>query len=120
MAALTSSSRALPRTNPAAQAALLLGVLALVAIPAGIAAPRYVERVTLLQGLVVSVPSAFVLALLAIVAARRARRTLTLTLGRCGGERTAAAARILGLVALYLACVGGIALGFYELLRIYS
>ena len=69
MAALTSSSSpARARTNLAAQLAALCGVLAVAAIPAGVAAARYLQEVRLLQGTMVAVPAAFVLGLLAVVA----------------------------------------------------
>jgi hypothetical protein len=121
MAALTSSSSpARARTNLAAQAAALCGLLAVAALPGGIAAARYLQEVRLLDGAMASVPAAFALGLLAVVAGRRARRRLQLSLGRAGGEGAARAGRALGFVGLYLGCTGGIALGFYELLRFYS
>jgi hypothetical protein len=66
MAALTSSSSALrARTNPAAQLAAVLGALAVLAIPAAVAASRYVPRLALLDAVYGSVPAALVLGLLA-------------------------------------------------------
>jgi hypothetical protein len=109
-----------PRSNAAAPAALLLGALALLAIPAGVAASWYVPRVQLLQAVEGSVPAAILLALLGIGAARRARRTIALTLGRAGGEGSARAGRLLALLGLYVGCSGAIALGFFALLRLNS
>lgn len=120
MAALTSSSSAVRRTNLPAWLSVVLGLLAAAAIPAGIGASRYVPRLHLLDSVVGSVPAALVLGLLAILAARRARLALTLTLGRCGGARAARTGRALAFIGLYLACTGGIALGFYALLDAYS
>ena len=120
MAALTSSSRALRRTNVAARLSVALGLLGVAAIPAGVVASRYVPRVHLLDGVIGSVPAALALGLLAILAARRARLALLLSLGRCGGEGAARAGRALAIVGIYLACTGGIALGFYWLLNAYQ
>jgi hypothetical protein len=62
------------------------------------------------------VPAAFVFGLCGISASRRARFRLSLSVAR-KGERTVRFSRILVWTGLYMAVVGGIALGFYGLLR---
>jgi hypothetical protein len=90
------------------------------AIPAAIAASRWVPAVPLLRGLYVGIPLALVLGLLARAAARRARRTLELTLGRAGGERATRWGRGLAFLGLYAGLMGAIALASYTVLRLYS
>jgi hypothetical protein len=51
---------------------------------------------------------------------RRAVRTIERTLGRVGGEGTARAGRILGLIGLCLGLTAGIALGVYALLNLFG
>jgi hypothetical protein len=63
---------------------------------------------------------ALLLALLAGLAARRARRRLQLSLGRAGGERAARSGTILALLGLYLGLTGVLALVFFAVLRAYS
>src|SRR6266511_2317106 len=87
-----ASNGARPR-NLAARVSVLLGLLALAAVPVAAA-----------------------LALGALWSARRARRNLERTLGRVGGGRAAGAGRILGWLALYLALVGAISLAVYAYL----
>jgi hypothetical protein len=121
LAALTSSSSALrPRRNPAATLSLLAGLVGVAAIPAAVAASRYVPELRLLDALYAGVPAAFVLGLLAVAAARRARRRQVLALERLRGSRTARAGYLLALLGIYLGCTGGLALAFYGVLRAYS
>ena len=56
-----------------ARVARVFGLLAVLVIPVAIVASRYTHGVTLLQSLYVAVPVAFVLALVAVAANRRAR-----------------------------------------------
>ena len=110
MAARTSSSSA------SARAAVVLGLLAVAAIPAGVGISRLLKDVRLLESVVVAVPVAFVLALLAIAAARRARFRLERSVYR-GGARTVRAGRFLAWAGMYLAVTGALALAFYGVLR---
>ncbi len=98
----------------------MLGALAVAAIPASIAASRYVPSIRLLQGLYAGVPAALLLGLLARTASGRAARAIRLTFGRSGGARSARAGRILAFVGLYAGAMGAVALGSYALLRLYS
>ena len=70
----------------------------------------------LLPALIVSVPVAFVLGLLAVSAARRARFKVERSVARIG-ERTVRVGRFLAWTGLYLALVGALALGFYGVIR---
>ena len=105
------------RSNPAAPLSILFGLLAVLAVPAGVVGARYVPSVRLLDGLYAGVPAALVLAALALFAARRARRRFDLTLERSGGSRATRAGRALGLLGIYAGTTGALALAVYALLR---
>jgi hypothetical protein len=98
----------------------VLGVLSLAAVPAAILASRFVPSVELLESLYVAVPAGLVLGLLALLLARRGRRTHELRLGRSRGGRSARAGRWLALAGMYVAFAGAVALGTYAALRGYS
>jgi hypothetical protein len=106
----TSSSRA------AGRAAVALGALAVLAIPAGVAASRVLKGVRLLEAVSIAVAAAFVLSLLAVSAARRARFAVEQTVFRAGAG-TARLGRILAWTGMYLAVTGALALAFYGVLR---
>jgi hypothetical protein len=108
---MSSSNGPRPR-NRAAGWSLVLGLIALAAIPVAVAITESRDDLRLLHA-GVAVPVAAVLAIAAIRLARRARLRLERTLGRAGGERTARMGRVLGWLALYLALIGSIALGVY-------
>ena len=91
---------------------MVLGVLALAAIPIGVGVTEQRSDLRLLHA-GFAVPVAAVLAIVAIRLAKRARRRRERTLGRAGGERTARVGRVLGWLALYLALTASIALGVY-------
>ena len=86
---------------------------------AAFAAARRLEQVTLLQATGATCAGG-ILGLAAILLARRARRNVERTLGRVGGEGTARAGRVLGLVSVCLALTGGVALGVYGLLNLFG
>jgi hypothetical protein len=112
MAAPTSSNSARPRRNRAAAFSLVVGLLAVAAIPVAILVTNWRNDLRLLHA-GVAVPVAGLLGIVAIRLARRARRRLERTLGRARGARSARLGRILGWLGLYLALIGAIALGFY-------
>ncbi len=121
MAALTSSSNGIrARGNPAATVSLLAGLLGTAALPAAVGVARLLPSVRLLEALYAGVGAALLLGLVALAASRRARRRQVLSLGRAGGGRVARIGRWLALLGLYLGCTGGLALGFYAVLRLYS
>jgi hypothetical protein len=104
-------------SSSAARAGIVLGVLALAAIPAGVAAAWYLHGVRLLRSLELAVPVAFALGLLAVALARRARYRVERSVMR-RGENVVRIARLLAWGGLYAALTGAIALGFYGLLVI--
>jgi hypothetical protein len=106
-------------SNPVAAAALVAGLLAVVALPAAIALAQVSSRVKLTQA-AVGAPVAAVFGVVALLLARRARRRGERTLGRAGGEGAARAGRVLGVLGLCFAASGAIAIGFYALLVHYQ
>jgi hypothetical protein len=106
--------------NPRATASVVVGALALAAVPAGILLAQYSTRITLVQSGFVTAPLGIALGAYALVLARRGRETLVRTLGRSGGRGTARAGRILGTVGLCLSLTAGLALVFYGLLVLFA
>jgi hypothetical protein len=104
--------------NPRAKAALVLGVLAALYLPLGLAAARY-TTVSLFQA-TYAFPVGVLLGVVATVQARRAREVLDRTIGRAGGERQAAWGRRLGLLGVCISLTVGLALGFYWILVAFS
>ena len=106
-------------SRAAALAALFFGLLAIAAIPAGAAVAAVRPELRLLRAEIVAVPAGFVLGLIALAFARRARLRLERSVRRMGA-RTVRAGRLAAWAGLYLAVTGGLALGFYGVLRAYS
>jgi hypothetical protein len=98
-----------------ARAAIVLGVLAVAAIPVGIVAAQQSSKLRLLETLYVVVPAAVVLGLLAVMASRRARfnaaRSVT------PGDGPLRTARIVAWAGVYAGVTGALALGVYGVLR---
>jgi hypothetical protein len=105
-----SSSRAPSRL------AVAFGALALLAIPAAVAAAQYLAGVALLRALYVGVPASVVCGLVAYFSARRARiaRARSVMPGRGAFARVG---RILAGAGLYVGITGALALGVYGILR---
>ncbi len=99
-----------------ARAGIVLGALAVLAIPIGILAAQQSPGLRLLQTLYVAVAAAGVLGLLALVASRRARFRLARSLHpeHRGLVRWA---RILAWAGIYAAFTGGLALAIYGVLH---
>jgi hypothetical protein len=95
------------------RAAILFGLLAVLAIPVGIAIAQYVKGVRLLQSLYVAVPVAAGLALIALAAARHARFVRARSVYGEGGRWPARFAW----AGVYAAVTGGVALAVYGGLR---
>src|SRR5438045_1125115 len=106
-------------SRPAAGAATVFGALAVLAIPAAGLVSVSTTRVTLLRAVYVAVPVAFVAALIAIAAYRRARAKLERSVRRAG-SRLVRLARLLAYAGLYVAVTGGLALAFYGVLHLRS
>jgi ABC-type transport system involved in cytochrome c biogenesis permease subunit len=103
------------RSSRAARAAVLLGVLAVLAIPVGVAAAQ-ASRLRLLETLYVVVPVALVLGLSALASSRRARFAAARSVvprGRLGLR----GARVVAWGGLYAGVTGGLALAVYGVLR---
>jgi hypothetical protein len=92
-----------------------LGALAVVALPAAIAATEMSDSYTLLQA-GFAVPLALILGVAAIVLARAVRARSRATLVEGAGPRAASTGRLLGILGVCIACAGAIALGVYALL----
>jgi hypothetical protein len=117
LAALTESSNGTrPRRNRAARTSLLLGLLGAAAIPAAIVVAEWHEDLELVHA-GFAVPAGFLLSVLAVWLARRARRNLERSLDRVGGGRSARAGRILGWLGIYIALTAAVALGVYAYLE---
>jgi hypothetical protein len=113
LVAPTSSTR---QRNVRAGASVLVGLVAVAALPAAIAAAEVLERIDLLNA-GYAVPVAGVLAIATLLLARAGRLRFERTLGRVGGRRTARVGKALGLLALALAASGTVALVTYAVLR---
>ena len=99
--------------------AVLLGLLGVLTLPAAIEVARRSKRVALLDASY-AIPLAFVLGLLAVVMARRARHNLRWLRMREGGTSVASIAVIVGAVAVCLALTAALSVGFYELVLLYQ
>ena len=94
---------------------MLFGVVAVLAVPAGILLSRRLAGVTLVQA-GWAVPVAGAAGVTALLFARGATGRIRATLERAGGAGRARAGRRLGIAGICFALSGGIAVGFYELL----
>lgn len=99
--------------------ALVLSVLSFLTLPAGIEVSRRSSQVGLLD-VAYAIPLAFVLALVALVMARRARSNLRWLRVREGGTSVASAAVVIGTISLCLALTAALSVGFYELVLLYQ
>jgi hypothetical protein len=99
--------------------ALLLGLAGLAALPAAIEASRRSKEIDLLDA-AWGIPVAFVLCLVAVIMARRARENLRWLRVRGGGTGVASAAVIIGAVGVCLALTAALSVGFYELVVLYQ
>jgi hypothetical protein len=94
---------------------VLLGLVAVVAVPAGVALARQTTGVELIDA-AWSVPVAALCGIAALLFVRGARGRIRRTLERAGGTGRIRIGRILGVLGICLALSAGIAVGFYELL----
>ena len=97
----------------------MCGVLAILAVPIGIALARETEQVTLVNSSG-SIAIGALLGFSAILLARRAQDRVKVTLGRVGGGGTARIGRLLGLAGLLVCGTAALALGFYGLLVLFA
>lgn len=108
-----------PARNRRATASVVLGALAVSAVPLAILASHYVEQVTLIQACASAVVAGL-LGLAAVAQAHRGQELAQLTLGRSGGSTAARIGRGLGALSIWIALTTGLALGFYALLALFA
>ena len=94
----------------------MFGLLALAAIPVAVVVSSDARRCRAAAGAEIAVPLAFVLGLIAVALARRARRRFERSVRR-SGARLARTARLVAWAGVYVAVTGGLALAFYGILR---
>jgi hypothetical protein len=99
--------------------ALVLAVLGLLTLPAAVEASRRSKQISLLDA-GYAIPLAFLLGLVALIMARRARNNLRWLNLREGGTAVASTAVILATVVLCLAVTAALSIGFYELVLVYQ
>ncbi len=92
-----------------------LGLLSALTMPVAIFATRYSSAYELLHA-GVAIPIALGLGIAAVVASRRARRSLRHSLGASGARRNARIGWLLGTLGICLAATGAIAVAVYGLL----
>jgi hypothetical protein len=106
-----------PARSRTATASIVVGALAIVSLPAVLAASEFTARVTLLESLVIGVPTAILLGATSLLAVRVARRRGRRTLRPEGIESRANLGRRLAAAGIYLGITGGLALAFYAVLK---
>ena len=124
MVARTRDSRLAPAggraraRNSHATSSVVLGLLAVLAIPAGVVLSWYSATVTLVESSG-SAGLAIIFGLYSILLSRRGRDVFAGTIGRSGGDRAARAGRLLGGLGLCMGITAGLAVGFYGLLTVF-
>jgi hypothetical protein len=103
--------------NVKAVLSVLVGLLAVGVLAAGAGAARFVDEVGLREASV-AVGVGFLLSLVTISLARRARFDYQRTLGRIGGEGAARTGKFLGVVALLASLTAALAIGVYLVLAL--
>ncbi|MGZ8708212.1 MAG: hypothetical protein ACXW0R_12640 [Gaiellaceae bacterium] len=99
--------------------ALVVGLAGLLTLPAAIEVSRRSKRIDLLQA-GYAIPLAFLLGLVALVMARRAKRNLEWLQLREGGAGIATVAVVVGALAFCLALAAVLSVGFYGLVVLYQ
>ena len=100
----------------AARAAIVLGALAVLAIPVAVVASQLTSGLRLLESLYIAVPVALLLGLAALSAARRARFDVARSV-RPDAAGPIGAARFFAWAGLYAGVTGVVALAVYGVLR---
>jgi hypothetical protein len=99
--------------------ALVLAVLGLLVLPGAVEVSRRSARISLLDA-GYAIPLAFLLGLVGLIMARRARDNLRWFGLREGGTGVASTAVVIGAVTVCLALAAGLSIAFYELLLVYQ
>jgi hypothetical protein len=102
-----------------ASIALLLGIAGILVLPAAIEISRRSKAISLLDA-GYAIPLAFLLGLLSVVMARRARHNLRWLRLREGETGVAKAAVAVGALALCLSLAAALSVGFYGLVVVYQ
>ncbi len=102
-------------SNGPARAAIVLGAVAFVTVPAAVAAAQ-TTSLRLLETLYAAVPASVVLAFLGLLASRRARLALSRSL-HPERARLVRTARIVAWAGVYAGVTGALALAVYGVLR---
>jgi len=97
----------------------VLAVLGLLVLPGAVEVSRRSTRISLLDA-GYAIPLAFLLGLVALIMARRARDNLRWFGLREGGTGVASAAVVIGAVTVCLALAAALSIAFYELLLLYQ
>ncbi len=113
MSALTDKSRT------RAWVALVLGLAGLAVLPAAVEVARRSKRIGLLDA-GYAIPLAFLLGVVTVVMARRARRNLRWLQLREGRTAVATAAVLIGALTLSLSLAAALSVGFYGLFVVYQ
>ena len=107
------------RSRTRAWVAFILGLAGLAVLPAAIEVARRSKRIGLLDA-GYAIPLAFLLGLVAVVMARRARRNLQWLQLREGRTAIATVAVFVGALTLCLSLAAALSVGFYELFVVYQ
>ena len=99
--------------------ALVLAILGLLVLPGAVEASRRSTRIDLLDA-GYAIPLAFLLGLMALIMARRARETVRWFRLQEGGTAVASVAVIVAAVTICLAVTAALSIGFYELVLVYQ
>jgi hypothetical protein len=99
--------------------AIVLGLAGVLTLPAAIDVTRRSQRIALMDA-AYAVPLAFLLGLVALVMARRARDNLRWLRVREGSTAPARVGIVLGLLAVCLALTAALSVGFYEAWLVYE
>lgn len=99
--------------------AVLIGLAGILTLPAAIDVTRRSARIGLMDA-AYAVPLAFLLGLVGLVMAKRARDNLRWLRLREGGTAAARIGIILGLLAVCLAVTAALSVGFYEAWLVYE
>lgn len=99
--------------------ALVLALAAIATLPVAMEVASRSKRITLLDT-AYAIPAAFVLALVALLMARRARRNLRWLQLREGGTGVATTALVVAAIALCITIAAALSVGFYGLVLLYQ
>ena len=99
--------------------ALVVGIAGLLTLPAAIEVARRSKRIDLLEA-GYAIPLAFLLGLVSLVMARRAKKNLEWLQLREEGTAMATTAVVVGAIAFCVAVAAALAVGFYGLVVVYQ